>query len=32
MSDKEKIDAHDLLVKKMNEEKKLLIKDCDGLN
>jgi hypothetical protein len=32
MADKEKIEAHDKMMKKLNEEKKMLIKDCDGLN
>ncbi len=32
MSDREKIEAHDKFMKKMNEEKKQLIKDCDILN
>jgi hypothetical protein len=32
MTDKEKIEAHGKMMKKLNEEKKMLIKDCDGLN
>jgi len=32
MADKEKIEAHDKMMKRLNEEKKMLIKDCDGLN
>ena len=32
MADKEKIEGHDKLVKKLNEEKKALIRDSDGLN
>lgn len=32
MADREKLDAHDRITKKINEEKKLLIKDCDVLN
>ena len=32
MADREKIDAHDKVMKKLYEEKKMLIKGCDGLN
>ena len=32
MADREKLDAHDRIMKKINEEKKMLIKDCDVLN
>ena len=32
MTDKEKIEAHGKMMKKLNEEKKMLHKDCDGLN
>ena len=32
MTDKEKIEAHGKMMKKLNEEKKMLLKDYDGLN